>query len=142
MRTPTLFLTLALLAAGCATPRPEAPRTDPPPRETSADRDVILDGVSLLGVWNAVGALDEPDVDTALRSGDLTETLVVSPRGRVTLSGEDRDAGTGRMSFEGRITGDRITFDDLPGEGRITVRSDGRIVVADPRGNRTVYERE
>lgn len=142
MRTSALPLLLALLVAGCASTRPDAPRTDTTPREPVAERDVILDGVSLLGVWNAVGALDEPDVDADLRSGDLTETLVVNPRGRVTLTGEDRDAGTGRMSFEGRITGDRIAFADLPGEGTITVRSDGRIVVTDPRGNRTVYERE
>jgi hypothetical protein len=142
MRTPTFLLLLAALVTGCATSQPDAPRTDTTPREPIAERDVILDGVSLLGVWNAVGALDEPDVDADLRSGDLTETLIVNPRGRVTLTGEDRDADTGRMRFEGRITGDRIAFDDLPGEGTITVRSDGRIVVTDPRGNRTVYERE
>lgn len=142
MRIAPLFLLLAALVAGCASSQPEAPRTDTTPTETVDERDVILDGVSLLGVWNAVGALDEPDVDDDLRSGDLTETLIVNPRGRVTLSGEDRDAGTGRMSFEGHITGNRIAFDDLPGEGTITVRSDGRIVVTDPRGNRTVYERE
>jgi hypothetical protein len=142
MRTSALLFVLAVLAAGCASTQPEAPRTNTSQPADSADRDVTLDGVSLLGVWNAVGALDEPDVDNDLRNGVLTETLVVNPRGRVTLTGEDRNASTGRMSFEGRITGDRIAFDDLPGEGRITVRSDGRIVITDPRNNRTVYERD
>ena len=126
MRTPALLFALALLVAGCATTQPEAPRPNTPPPVESSDRDVLLDGISLLGVWNGV----------------LTEILVVNPGGLVALTGEDRDAGTGRMSFDGRITGDRIAFDDLPGEGRITVRSDGRIVVTDPRGNRTVYERD
>jgi len=143
MRTSALLLALALFAAGCAITQPAPPRTNTsPPAEDSGERDVMLDGISLLGVWNAVGALDEPDVDNDLRSDVLTEVLVVNPSGYVTLTGEDRDAGTGRMSFDGRITGDRIAFADLPGEGRITVRSDGRIVVTDPRGNRTVYERD
>jgi hypothetical protein len=136
------LLTLALLAAGCASSRTDAPKGDPMEREEIVERDVILDGVSLLGVWNAVGALDEPDVDSDLRSGVLTETLVVNPRGRATLTGVDERAGTGRVSLDGRISGDRLTFDDLPGAATIGLRSDGRIVVTDPRGRRTVYERE
>lgn len=111
-------------------------------RPEIVERDVIVDGVSLLGVWNAVGALDEPDVDDDLRSGVLTETLVVNPRGRVVLAGEDDRADTGRQSFEGQVDGNRITFDGLPGVATITVRSDGRVVVTDPLGRRTVYERE
>lgn len=140
MRLSLLILLLVAFVTGCANPRTAT--DDPMQRGEIVERDVVVDGVSLLGVWNAVGALDEPDVDSDLRSGMLTETLVVNPRGRATLTGEDHRAGTGRQTFEGRITGDRLTFDSLPGQARIDVRSDGRIVVTDPRGRRTVYERE
>lgn len=137
-----LALLLAVALAGCAPTSPTATPGDPPPREDVAERDVIVDGVSLLGVWHAVGALDEPDADRDLRSGMLTETLVINPRGRATLSGEDRRAGTGHQSFEGRITGNQLAFDGMPGAATISVRSDGRIVVTDPRDRRTVYERD
>jgi hypothetical protein len=136
------LLALALLAAGCASSRTDAPKGDPMERDEIVERDVLVDGVSLLGVWRAVGALDEPDVDNDLRSGMLTETLVINPRGRATLTGEDQRAGTGRVTLDGRISGNRLTFDGLPGAATIDVRSDGRIVVTDPRGRRTVYERE
>lgn len=133
MRLLSLLL-LALVLAGCA-PSGSTVATDP------AVRDVVVDGVSLLGVWDAVGALDEPDVDSDLRSGLLTETLTINPRGRATLSGEDRRAGTGRITLNGQIHGDEIRFDDLPGAGQLAVRNDGRLVVTDPRGHRTVYQR-
>ena len=136
-------LLLALVLAGCTTTaNTGTPGGDPMDRDEIVERDVIVDGISILGVWNAVGALDEPDVDDDLRSGMLTETLVINPRGRATLSGEDHRTDAGRQSFDGQITGDRLAFDGLPGEARITVRNDGRIVVTDPRGRRTVYERE
>lgn len=138
-----LALFLALPFAGCATTSPTGtPGSDPMEREEIVERDVIVDGVSILGVWNAVGALDEPGVDSDLRSGMLTETLVINPRGRATLSGEDRRTDAGRQSFDGRIEGNELAFDDLPGRATIDVRNDGRIVVTDPRGRRTVYERE
>ena len=111
-------------------------------RPEIVDRDVIVDGVSLLGVWNAVGALDEPDVDDDLRSGVLTETLVINPRGRIVLSGEDSRATAGHQRYEGQIDGSRLAFDGLPGIARLAVRSDGRLVMTDPRGRRTVYERD
>lgn len=140
---PLFALLLTLALAGCApTARTGTPGGDPMERDDVVERDVIVDGISLLGVWNAVGALDEPDVDADLRSGMLTETLVINPRGRATLSGEDHRTDAGRQSFDGRITGNRLAFDELPGEATITVRNDGRIVVTDPRGRRTVYERE
>ena len=138
-----LALLLALPLAGCAsTASTGTPGGDPTQRDEIVERDVIVDGVSILGVWNAVGALDEPDVDNDLRSGMLTETLVVNPRGLATLSGEDQRLDTGRQSFDGQISGNRLAFDDLPGAATIDVRNDGRIVVTDPRGRRTVYERE
>ncbi len=143
-----LLLTVALMPGcapashtGTATGKPSG-GGDPMKRGEIVERDVLVDGVSLLGVWHAMGALDEPDVDNDLRSGMLIETLIVNPRGLVSLTGEDHRADVGRQSFEGRITSDKIAFDGLPGEATITVRSDGRIVVTDPRGRRTVYERE
>ena len=136
-------LLLALPLAGCASTTPTGtPGGDPTQRDEIVERDVVVDGVSILGVWNAVGALDEPDVDDDLRSGMLTEMLVVNPRGRATLTGEDRRAESGRQTFEGRISGNELAFDGLPGRAIIDVRNDGRIVVTDPRGRRTVYERE
>ncbi len=138
-----LALLLALPLVGCGTTSPTGtPGGDPTQRGEIVERDVIVEGVSILGVWNAVGALDEPDVDNDLRSGMLSEMLVVNPRGRATLSGEDHRTDAGRQSFDGRITGNRLTFDGLPGTATIGVRNDGRIVVTDPRGRRTVYERE
>lgn len=142
MRRVHVFLTLVLFAAGCTPTSRTASSSDPMQRPEIVERDVIVDGVSILGVWNAVGALDEPDVDADLRSNVLTETLVVNPRGRVTLAGEDARADTGRQQFEGRVDGNRITFDGLPGTATVGVRSDGRLVVTDPLGRRTVYERE
>ena len=150
MRFLSLFPALLLLA-GCAstsspstsgTSGPSGERGDPMQRPEIVERDVIVDGVSILGVWNAIGALDEPDVDDDLRGGVLTETLVVNPRGRAVLAGEDDRADTDRQSFEGQIDGNRLAFDGLPGVATLTVRSDGRLLMTDPRGRRTVYERE
>lgn len=144
MRPPRLFpafLLLALLVTGCASSRTGVPASAPTPG-AAGEGDVLLDGVSLVGRWNAIGALDEPDVDSDLRSGMLTETLVIRRGGGATLTGVDERAATGQVRLEGRIAGDRLTFADLPGEATLTVRGDGRIVVTDPRGYRTVYERE
>lgn len=131
MRILSLAL-LALALAGCAS----APRaTDP------AARDVVVDGVSLLGVWDAIGALDDPEEDADLRSGLLIETLTINPRGRATLSGEDRRAETGHVSLQGRVRGREIRFEGLPGAGRLAVREDGRLVLTNPSGQRTLYQR-
>ncbi|MDX1530703.1 MAG: hypothetical protein R3362_04185 [Rhodothermales bacterium] len=121
---------------GCASPEPAA-RTEP-----TGQRDVVVDGTSVLGRWEAVGALDEPDVDEDLRRGLLTETLIFDPYGRVTLSGEDRREGAGPVSYYGQIEGRTVSFDELPGRATVEVRSDGRLILTDPRGNRTVYERD
>lgn len=146
MRLRLLAPALLLFATGCAStsspPSASGSSRDPMMRPEIVERDVIVDGVSILGVWHAVGALDEPDVDEDLRRGILTETLVVNPRGRAVLSGEDDRADTDRQRFEGQIDGNRLAFDGLPGVATLSVRSDGRILMTDPRGRRTVYERE
>jgi len=136
-RTLPFLAALLLVLAGCAQTGTTSGPSSPAP-----SGDVVVDGVSILGVWNAVGALDESDVDADLRNGMLSRTLVINPRGRVVLTGEDARAGTGRESFEGRISGNRLTFEQLPGAATIAVRNDGRLVLTDPRGNRTVYERD
>ena len=142
-----LFVTLVLALAGCATQSSTVQTGgtsggDPMQRPEIVERDVIVDGVSLLGVWKAIGALDEPEVDDDLRRGLMTETLVVNPRGRAVLSGEDDRAAAGHLSYEGQISGNLLAFRDLDGAARLNVRSDGRLIVTDPLGRRTVYERE
>lgn len=102
---------------------------------------MLLDGVSITGPWIAVGALDEPEADRDLRSGMLVRRLTVERGGHAMLSGEDRRVGTEPEYYEGRVSGTRLTFDDLPGEATLDIRSDGRLVFTDPRGRRTIYER-
>ena len=130
-RLPILLLPFLLLAA-CA---PIEPVTPPP------GTDVRLDGTSILGAWNAIGAPDQADVDTDLRRGVLTRMLVFNPYGRVTLSGHDRRAGGGSTSFEGRLRGDSVTFEGLSGTARLALRDRNTMVLTDPGGNRTVYRR-
>jgi hypothetical protein len=135
MRLPVslgLPLLAALLLAACAPTAPTAP---------TAASDVVLDGISVLGAWEAIGAPDQPEVDSDLRNGQLTRMLVINPYGRVTLSGEDRRAGTGRTSFEGRLRGRSLTFEGLPGTATLEARTSNRLVLTDPGKNRTVYRR-
>jgi hypothetical protein len=128
---PLLLAGLLVLPA-CAPMGPTAP---------TAQSDVVVDGVSLLGRWDIIGAPDQPDVDTDIRSGQFTQMLVFNPYGRVTLTGEDRRAGTGVVAYEGRISGRNLTLEGRPGTATITVRSQTRLEMTDPRGNRTVYRR-
>jgi hypothetical protein len=130
--TAPLLLAAALLIVGCAPAAPTAP---------TAESDVRLGNVSILGAWDATGAPDQADVDRDLRDGTLTRMLVFNPYGRVTLSGTDRREGTGRISFEGRVNGDRLTFNDLPGTARLALRNNRTLEMTDPQGNRTIYRR-
>jgi hypothetical protein len=126
-----LFLLPALLLAACAPIETTAP--------IPAGSDVRLDGTSILGAWMAVGAPDQAEIDQDIRRGLLTRMLVFNPYGRVTLSGTDQRAGGGSTSFEGRVNGDRVTFNDLPGTARLALRDHNTLVLTDPAGNRTVY---
>lgn len=132
LRGTLVLLPLLVVLSACA---PTAPTG------LSAERDVVVDGVSILGSWDAIGAPDQADVDSDLRTGQLTRMLVFNPGGRVTLTGEDRRAGTGRTTFRGQISGRTVTFDELPGRAIVDVRSSNRLVLTDPAGNRTVYQR-
>jgi len=128
----SLGLLAGLLLSGCA----------PAPTATVTTGDVQLDGVSILGAWGAIGAPDQADVDSDLRRGVLTRTLVFNPYGRVTLMGHDRREGTGSVSFEGRVRGGQVTFDELPGTAQVALRNSRTMVFTDPRGNRTIYRRQ
>lgn len=133
---PLLGGALLLLAACAPVPPPADPSPAPAP-----GRDVVLDGVSLLGAWDAVGAPDQPDIDADLRNGILSRSLIFNPGHRVTLAGVDRRAGGQRVTYEGRLEGREVTFEGLPGRARLEVRRDGTLVLTDPGGNRTVYRR-
>ncbi len=144
MRVSLLLLLAALFAFGCASSSGSAVVVPPSSSDASSaapDGDLLLDGVSILGEWTAVGALDEPEADRDLRTGLLVKSLVLQPDGGATLTGEDRRAETGPVVYDGRVSGDRIEFDGLPGAALIALRSDGRLVLTDPRGRRTIYER-
>ncbi len=150
MRLPFLACALALLVAGCAPTAPPraagggvpstAPPADMPPPDAPA-AEVLLSGIAITGEWTAVGALDEPEADRDLRSGMLARRLTIERGGHAMLWGEDRRAGTEPEYYEGSVTGNALTFDDLPGEATLEIRSDGRLVFTDPRGRRTIYER-
>jgi hypothetical protein len=132
MRTLAFIVFLGLGLAACAPAAVEAP---------ASAGDVRIEGVSILGAWDAIGSPDQPQVDRDLRSGMLTRLLVFNPHGRVTLSGTDRRAGTGHISYPGTIRGDRLTFDELPGTATVRLRNQQTLEVIDPAGNRTVYRR-
>lgn len=126
---------LLLFIAGCAS----APHGSSP--SDSASSDVLLEGQSILGAWVAVGAPDQADIDDDIREGILTRMLVVNPYGRVTLTGEDRRENAGQVTYEGRLAGSRLAFDDLPGVARLELRDTRTLQMTDPGGNRTVYRR-
>ena len=133
MRRAVPLLLCALLASACGTSRTAGP--DP-----EAPADVRLDGVSILGAWHAVGAPDDARADADLRSGTLERTLVVNPRGYVTLTGVDRRVSAERVTYRGRLNGHTLRFDGLDGAARLAVQGT-RLVLTDPHGRRTVYRR-
>lgn len=133
MRFALPLALLALLVSACGPSKPAGPAPDGP-------RDVRLDGVSILGAWRAIGAPDDAQADTDLRKGLLERTLVINPRGYVTLTGVDRRVSDERVAYRGRLNGRALRFDDLDGEA--TLRVEGpRLVLTDPAGRRTVYRR-
>ena len=58
--------------------------------------DVVLDGVSILGAWEAVEVLNDPAATRDLESGALEMTLLIMPNGRATLTGNDHREGDAR----------------------------------------------
>ena len=110
--------------------------------QVAPDRDVRLDGQSIVGRWHAVEVVGDAAATADLRRGQLTTTLVVNPTGHVILRGTDRREGRGAPSaFSGRIEGDRLRLGELPGEAEVALVG-WRLHLVDPRGRRTVFERE
>lgn len=102
-------------------------------------RDVMIEGVSILGTWYAVEVLEDTDATRDLDAGAMEMTLLVQPNGRSTLTGFDRRQGSGLVSFTGIIEGNRISFDGMDGQGTLSL-SGRRLILEDPRGRSTVYE--
>ncbi len=143
-----LPLVLALLLVGCSQTRQipspgsaSTPAPTPSPTEEggSAMRDVMIEGVSILGTWYAVEVLEDTDATRDLDAGAMEMTLLVQPNGRSTLTGFDRRQGSGLVSFTGIIEGNRISFDGMDGQGTLSL-SGRRLILEDPRGRSTVYE--
>lgn len=132
MRALALTILAAALLAACA-PRPAVSPT--------AESDVRVDGVSVLGAWDAIGAPDQPDIDRDIRRGTLTRTLIFNPYNRVRLLGEDRREGSGLVTYDGRLQANRLTFEGLPGTATLRLRNANTLELTDPGGNRTVYRR-
>ena len=110
--------------------------------QVAPNRDVRLGGRSIVGRWHAVEVVGDADATADLRRGVLSTTLVVNPTGHVILRGPDRREGRGAPSaFSGRIEDDRLRLGDLPGEAEVAVVG-RRLHLVDPRGRRTVFERE
>lgn len=137
-----LGVLLALI--GCAPAPPPAERVSASPRGAAAgapERDVVVDGVSVVGRWRAVEVADDPQATRDLRDGTLEIVLVVNPTGHAILRGADRrDGGGTPAAYSGRLDGDRLALRGLPGAAHVAVW--GRhLVLDDPRGRRTVFVR-
>ena len=146
-------LAIALLATGCsqtqeltdrvAPPPPPAPAlvadADEPDEVGAGMRDVMLEGVSILGTWYAVQVFEDAEATRDLEVGMMEMTLLVLPGGRSTLTGVDRREGVGRVSFTGIIEGNHISFHGMEGDGMLSM-SGRHIILRDPRGRSTVYE--
>jgi hypothetical protein len=99
-----------------------------------------VDGVSVLGAWTAVEVVGDAQATRDLSDGTLEQTLIVSSNGRAVLTGVDHRAGSGPVTFNGRITGSRIAFTGMEGAGTLLM-SGRRLLLRDPSGRSTVFER-
>lgn len=109
------------------------------PSPIVASRDVVLEGVSIVGRWEAVRVEGDPQATDDLRRGLLAKVLIVNPTGRATLRGRDaRQSGGQPVSFIGRVDGSALRLADLPGAASLWLQGD-RLHVLDPGGTTTVY---
>lgn len=132
MRRLAAFLLVAL-AVGAS---------GPASAQVTPERDVRLEGRSVVGRWRAVELVGDGEATEDLREGTLTTALVINPTGHVILRGSDRRQGGGAAtSFSGQVEGGRVHFRDLPGEAEIEILG-GRLHLVDPYGRRTVFVRE
>ena len=131
LRLPALLL-LAALAA---------PASGQPGRAVAADRDVRIDGESVVGRWVAVEVENDARATADLARGTLTTVLVVNPTGHVILRGADTREGRGApAAFSGLVSDGRLRFNGLDGEALLE-RHGRTLHLVDPRGRRTVFVR-
>ncbi|MGB3541459.1 hypothetical protein [Rubrivirga sp.] len=109
--------------------------------QIATDRDVVLDGESVVGRWTAVEVPTDPGATADLARGTLTTVLVINPTGHVILRGTDTRQGRGApAAFSGAMAGRRVVFRELPGTGELA-RYGRELHLVDPRGRRTVFVR-
>ena len=95
----------------------------------------------LVGRWMAVDVVGDAEATRDLRRGTLEKTLVVNPGGHILLRGVDRVRGRGAgESFSGRLVGEALRFDGLPGAARLTAEGT-RLLLRDPTGRVTRFVR-
>lgn len=105
------------------------------------DRDVVLDGASIVGRWTAVEVVGDDGATADLQRGTLTTVLVVNPTGHVILRGTDTREGRGApAAFSGMVVGARLWFRGLDGQAELA-RYGRELHLVDPRGRRTVFRR-
>ena len=132
----TLLLLSFVLASGAS-----AQALDPlgSPSPLLSHRDVLVDGTSAVGRWVAVEVLGDRTASGDLERSRLTKVLVINPTGRATLRGWDRRLNGGRPeAFIGRVYGNELRLDDLPGMARLQLQRQ-RLYLTDPGGTTTVY---
>ena len=128
-----LLLTVLALAAGCQATRPQN-------TGVATRGDVMVDGTSILGAWNAVEVVGNATATRDLAEGVMEQTLIVRSNGRATLTGVDRREGGEPVAFSGRVTGNRIQFSGMEGAGTL-IMSGRRLLLRDPNGRSTVFVR-
>lgn len=140
-------LVLAIVFVGCSQtgrvaepilPGAALPAASPAGKPAIVNRDVTIDGTSIVGTWYATEILEDAAATRDLEEGTMEMTLLVQPNGRATLTGVDRREGSGRVSFTGIIENHRISFDGMDGSGTLSM-SGRRLILQDPRGRSTVY---
>ena len=100
--------------------------------------DVTLEGISILGAWQAVEVIGSTRDTRALESGTAALMLIIAPNGRATLTGKsDRE---GSFTRSGRITENYLALTGI--EGRALLLLNGpRLVVREPDGRSTAFVR-
>lgn len=110
--------------------------------QVAPERDVRVDGRSVVGRWHAVAVVGDAEATADLQRGRLTTVLVVNPTGHVILRGTDRREGRGApAAFSGYLVENALRLTDLPGEARVEMVG-LRLHLIDPRGRRTEFRRE
>lgn len=139
---PVLRLSILLLALTASSSAQTALRlADAPAAPPTAERDVVLGGVSVVGRWHAVEVDGDARATADLARGTLTTVLVINPTGHVILRGTDTRQGRGApASFSGYVANGRLRFSGLEGEALLE-RTGRTLYLIDPRGRRTVFVR-